>query len=125
MKREVAVKREAPSLYCHQCRQWVETQERHNMFARVDGALKPVTVWTCPVCRGDAAPAPRAVEPFRTQADVSKDERLGPYRSVQPGTAVASPSGKSSRVMLECGHKSSVLPFMDKSRCRKCRVKPL
>jgi RNase P subunit RPR2 len=125
VKHEVAVKREAPSLYCHQCRTWVESQEKVNLFASVDGARKHVGVWTCPPCRGETGPAAvvTSARAPKTQADVSKDERLGPYRSVQPGTAVLSASGKSSRVVLECGHKVSVLPSMDRARCRKCRGK--
>jgi len=49
------VKRELPSLFCHKCRCWVETQERHEMFAAVEDAPRRVRVWTCADCRAKGA----------------------------------------------------------------------
>lgn len=115
------VKREQPSIHCHKCRQWIESREQVNLFASVDGAPRRVGVWTCPACRGEAgAVAVVAVGP-KTQADVSRDERLGPYRAVERDTVVVNPSGKSARVKLACGHEACVLPDATQARCRRCR----
>jgi hypothetical protein len=117
------VKRELPSMYCHKCRRWVESQEKVNMFSSVDGARKPVATWACPECRGDA-PAGTTVEAGAvTQADVSKDERLGPYRAVVRESVKLNPGGKTARADLACGHNICVVPDATKARCRKCRAK--
>lgn len=50
-KRDEIVKRELPSLFCATCREWVETQEKHNMFASVDGQRLAVLAWQCKGCR--------------------------------------------------------------------------
>lgn len=122
--KELIVKKELPSLLCQKCRLWIETQERHNMFERVDGALQAVTAWTCPACRGEAgAVVTVAAKGNVTQADVARDERLGPYKTVQRDTVVLNASGKTARAKLECGHDCCVLPDAVKARCRKCVAK--
>jgi hypothetical protein len=115
------VKRELPSLYCHKCRRWVESQEKAEMFTTVDGAKRPLVVWTCPECRGDAAPGTAVVAGAVTQADVSRDERLGPYCAVVTESVKLNPSGKTARADLACGHNVCVVPDATKARCRKCR----
>jgi hypothetical protein len=50
-KRDVIVKRELPSLFCATCREWVDTQEKHNMFASDDGKHLAVRAWQCKGCR--------------------------------------------------------------------------
>jgi hypothetical protein len=117
----VIVEREEPSLFCEKCRRWVDTNETHNMFSAVDGVRQPLAVWRCPACRGDAPPesvdAPHAPA---TGADISKDERLGPYRAVINIIKVNA-SGKTARAALACGHECCALPDATKARCRKCR----
>jgi len=116
------VKPELPSIYCGKCRRWVESQEKINLFATVDGAKKKVLVWLCPECRGEAPPGTVVEAREVTQADVSRDERLGPYQSVVAGTVVLNPGGKTARTKLSCGHEACVLPDAKKARCRKCRA---
>jgi len=117
------VKRELPSNFCHRCRRWVESQEVVRVFVeRPEGGdeLRP-PVWTCPECRGEA-PKGTAVEAREiTQSDISKDERLGPYRAVVEILKV-NPSGVTARGRLACGHEVCVLPDAKKARCRKCRA---
>jgi hypothetical protein len=47
-KSKAAVKKELPSLFCVDCREWVDSQEKTSMFAEVDGVKKVVTIWRCP-----------------------------------------------------------------------------
>lgn len=118
----VVVKREKPSLFCEKCHRWVETNETHNVFSSVDGVRQPLAVWRCSVCRGDAPPDSVVVARGpATGADVSKDERLGPYRDIA-GEIVLNVSGKSGRVTLTCGHGACVAPGASGVRCKKCRV---
>lgn len=119
-KTVVLVKKELPSNYCHKCRRWVESQEKINLFATVDGAKRRILLWTCPECRGDA-PRGTAVEARAvTAADMARDERLGPYRAILADTTVLNPGGKTARADLVCGHNVCVLPDATKARCRKC-----
>lgn len=53
--KKLVVKRELPSVFCARCRRWVESQERVNSFATVNGVKVPVLVWTCPGCLGEAS----------------------------------------------------------------------
>lgn len=50
-KHDEPVKKELPALFCNECREWVTTQEKHNMFASADGVAQAVTVWVCKPCR--------------------------------------------------------------------------
>jgi len=45
--------RALPSLYCHVCRRWVVTRDKHNVFESIEGRRLPVTVWVCPGCAGE------------------------------------------------------------------------
>lgn len=117
----VVVRRELPSIFCAKCRRWVESQERVNPFATVDGVKVPISVWRCPECRGEA-PVGTAFEAREvTQADISRDERFGPYRDVPAGAVALNPGGRSGRAVLVCGHSITVLPNIKRARCRKCR----
>ena len=119
-KTQPEVKKELPQLFCGGCRTWFETQERHNMFVSVDGVSQPLTIWLCPTCRG-AGPVEgvKPAEPAKTQADISKDERIGPRRRVV--SFKLNPSGRSGRAALECGHEVTTSPKMKEERCKKCR----
>lgn len=121
--KDEAVKKEPPSLLCHKCRQWIVTQERHNMFATADGVPQPLTVWTCPACRGESGAQVEVARPAETEADHAKDERMGPYRDVVAESVVLNPGGKSAKCTLSCGHTHTVLPYVKRSRCRKCLKK--
>jgi hypothetical protein len=113
-----------PGLFCYKCRRWVESQERAEMFATVDGAPRSLVVWICSECRGDAVPGEVKVarEP-ETGADALREERHGPYRDVVAGTFVMGVSGKSGRARLSCGHDYTVLPAAKRQRCSKCKPK--
>jgi hypothetical protein len=50
-KAEIVRKKELPSLFCTLCREWVESEEAHNMFESIDGVEQKVAVWTCKKCR--------------------------------------------------------------------------
>jgi len=120
MKKTEAVEREAPSLYCEKCRRWIETQEQHNMFATVDGVAQPLTVWHCPECRGEQGAAVKVSHGPVTGADLSKEERLGPYRDVAAVIKVNA-SGKTQRVTLkDCAHEACVAVGAKGVRCRVC-----
>lgn len=131
MKRTPEQAKELPSNFCHRCRRWVVSQEAVNMLEHVDGARKPVTVWTCPGCRGEEPAVQGGQSPTSaTQADVAKDERLGPYRAVKAETVAVNPSGVTARAKLECGHEACVSVKPDgrpaaRARCRKCRSRGL
>ena len=122
MKKNVAVVQEPPMLFCGRCRQWKVTDERDPFLGT------PRRVWTCSDCNpraGDPrAPANvRAVasifRPVETQADISKAERLGPFRAV---VRLGGKRGKNtSRAVLECGHETTVFNAMKRTRCRKCK----
>jgi hypothetical protein len=113
-----------PGLFCHACRRWVESQERVEMFETVDGVRRPLTTWTCPECRGVAAPGEVVVaRESETGADASREERHGPYRDVVAGTFAMGASGKSGRARLSCGHDYTVLPGAKRQRCSKCKPK--
>ena len=117
---KTAVKKEPPALFCGGCRTWFETQEKHNSFSEVDGAKQALTIWRCPACRGvEGAEAVVARAP-ETEADHAKDDRMGPYRAVRLETLVLNAGGKSAKCTLECGHTHTVLPYVKRSRCRKC-----
>ena len=117
----VIVKREKPSLFCEACRRWVETNETHNMFSSADGERLPLAVWRCPTCRGDApAESAEAARAPVTGSDVSKDERLGPYRAAAEVVKV-NIGGKTCRVRLQvCGHEACVAVGAKGVRCRVC-----
>ena len=89
------VKRELPSNYCHRCRRWVESQERVELLASVDGEPRRPVVWICPECRG--VPGAAVVESRGpvTQADVSRDERYGPLRGGSPPSPTTTGAGTS------------------------------
>ena len=116
------VKREPPSLFCTGHRAWIETNEVHNLFSEVDGVKAKVLVWRCPACRGDAPPEAAVVArgPV-TGADLSKDERLGPWRAVV-GAIVLNGGGKSGVAQLACAHAACVAPKSKGVRCKKCRT---
>jgi hypothetical protein len=122
MRRTLDPVKELPSIYCHKCRRWIESQEKVQMFASVDGKTTRPALWTCPECRGEAEVAVEAHAPV-TQGDIARDERLGPYRAVKASTVKLNPSGKTARATLECGHEACVVPNATKTRCRKCRAK--
>jgi hypothetical protein len=117
------VKKEQPSLYCVGCRQWIVTRETHNMFSKVDGVSQRVIAWKCPACRGETDAVIEVARGPVTGADVSKDERLGPYRAVKRNTVKVNPSGKTARADLECGHNICIVPDATTARCRKCVAK--
>jgi RNase P subunit RPR2 len=119
MSREVAVVKEAPSNFCHKCRRWIESNEKAPLFATVDGVRQPVTVWTCAECRGEGRVTCAGFGGPVTQADISKDERLGPKRRVE--RIINPDAGKSQVVELVCGHKTKVPRDMKVVRCRQCR----
>jgi len=114
------VKKELPSLYCGGCKQWIVTQESHNMFAVIHGVKTAVVVWKCPACRGETGAVVEVARGPVSGADVSKDERLGPYRAVKRDTVKLNPSGKTARADLECGHNICVVPDATTARCKKC-----
>jgi len=118
--KDEAVKKEPASILCHKCRTWVVTLEKHNAFSSVDGAPQPVTVWTCPACRGEQGAEVVEARAPETEADHAKDDRMGPYRAVKLETLVLNAGGKSAKCTLECGHTHTVLPYVKRSRCRKC-----
>lgn len=120
-KPDVAVKKEPPSLFCQKCRLWIVTQEKHGMFAEVDGVKQHVTGWTCPGCRGDVARTEVVVaEAPKSQGDVARDERLGAYQAVDRSTVALNEGGRTARAKLACGHEACILPNAVKARCRKC-----
>jgi uncharacterized protein with PIN domain len=55
VKRAAPVVAEKPSAYCHKCRKWVETRQRVQVFASIDGKRMRPELWTCPACKGGAA----------------------------------------------------------------------
>jgi len=121
--------KELPSNYCHACRRWIESQERVNLFASVDGVAAKVGVWTCPAYRGESTPVVEAHAPA-TQADVARDERLGPHRAVVEVVRY-NDSGLTARARLECGHEACVVAgakvapknVWTRARCRRCLKK--
>jgi hypothetical protein len=114
----VIVVKEPRSNFCGGCRQWVVSDEAVAVFSEVDGEHRRVLVWKCPACRGDA-PAESVEVASVSGVDVSKDERLGPYRSVV--SVKLNASGKTARAALACGHECCALPDATRARCRKCR----
>jgi len=122
----VVVVKEPPSNFCGGCRQWIVSQETVAVFSSIDGVSRRVIVWKCPACRGDAPP--ETVEVAHgpvTGADLSKDERLGPYRNVVRASVKVNVSGKTARATLVCGHECCVLPDAERARCRRCRAKKI
>lgn len=127
----VVIAKEPHSNFCGKCRQWIVSEEAVDVFSEVDGAPRKVRVWFCPPCRGDVPEGEEKgevkVEVARGPvlgADLSQDERRGPFRDIVPGTYVANPGGITGRVQLVCGHSVTVFAkAKHRWRCTKCRVK--
>jgi hypothetical protein len=115
--------KEPHSNFCGKCRQWIVSEERAGSFSEVEGVKQALCIWICPACRGEAGAEVKVARGPVMGADISKDERLGPYRDVAERLGVNA-SGKTERVRLkECGHEACVSKDAKGVRCRRCAKK--
>lgn len=136
--KEMMVKREQPHNLCVPPQggkpHWVESNERHNWFAQIDGVKQKLTNWVCPLHRGEVSELPPSTEEVKRQeirkADKAadheiKDEALtkkwGPMRKVT--AHLGGGSATTEQVKLECGHQRAATKGVTEVRCAKCKPK--